>query len=63
LLRAAAAYDHRDVTAFRRARVTRTKFLGPVRIVGIESADRDELITGLNTGRGGGALRDYLSHM
>jgi hypothetical protein len=61
LLRAAAPYDDWQLGPLRQSRVTRTKLLGPARIVSIESTNRHELIAGLNTSRGGGALRNYLS--
>jgi hypothetical protein len=63
LLRAAAPYDDWQLGPLRRSRVTRTKLLSPARIVGVESTNRDELIARLNTSGGGGAPRNYLSHV
>jgi hypothetical protein len=63
LLRAATPYDDWQLGPLRQSCVTRTKLLGPARIVGVEPTNRDELIAGLNTSRGGGALRNYLSHV
>ena len=63
LFRAGASHDYGKLRALGHPGVARTKLLRPVRIVGIEAAHGDELIAGLNTSRGGGTLRDYLSYV
>ena len=63
LFSAGTSHDYGKLGTFWQARVSRTELLGPARIVGIESAHGHELIAGLNTSRGGGALRDYLSYV